>query len=50
VAGAVVYWRAMERQRARQVAEVDEAVVEGREAAQRLLEDEDGTVRPFDQR
>jgi hypothetical protein len=50
VAGAVVYWRATERQRARQAAAIDDAVVGGREAAQRLLDDEDGAVRPFDQR
>jgi hypothetical protein len=41
VAGAVVYWRAAERQRARQVAEIDEAVAEGSDTARRLLSDHD---------
>ncbi|HEY8675637.1 MAG TPA: hypothetical protein VIO13_06675 [Candidatus Dormibacteraeota bacterium] len=51
VAGAIVYWRASERQRSRQLAgEIDEAIAQGREAAGVALTDEDSDSRPFDQR
>jgi cytidylate kinase len=49
VAGAVVYWRASVRQRSRDLAEIDEAVAEGRDAAQRLLGDSEAVDPPFDQ-
>jgi hypothetical protein len=50
VAGAIVYWRAGERRRARDSAAVDDAVDEGRRAAHSLLEGADDDSAPFDQR
>jgi hypothetical protein len=42
VAGAIVYWRANERQRSRRVAdEIDDPIAEGREAAATALSGED---------
>ena len=38
LSGAIVYWRVAEQRRTRQVgAEIDEAIAEGRAAADRLL-------------
>lgn len=42
VAGAIVYWRANERQRSRRLAgEIDDAIAEGREAAATALSGEE---------
>jgi hypothetical protein len=42
VAGAIVYWRANERQRSRRLAgEIDDAIAEGREAAATALSGDD---------
>jgi hypothetical protein len=51
VAGAIVYWRANERQRSRQLAaEIDDAIVEGRQAARAALGNGEADSRSFDQR
>jgi hypothetical protein len=50
IAGAIVYWRASERQRSRrQAGEIDEAIAQGREAAEAALRGSEVTGRPFDQ-
>jgi hypothetical protein len=42
LAGAIVYWRANERQRSRRLAgEIDDAIAEGREAAAAAADSED---------
>jgi hypothetical protein len=50
VAGAIVYWRANERQRSRHAGEIDEAIAQGRAAADAVLGDGEADSRPFDQR
>jgi hypothetical protein len=51
VAGAIVYWRANDRQRSRQLAEeIGDGIAEGREAAGALLKATDDDSEPFDQR
>jgi Flp pilus assembly protein TadB len=51
LAGAIVYWRAGERQRSRQRAdEIDLAVAQGREAADAALRGSEAHSQPFDQR
>ncbi len=51
LAGAIVYWRANDRQRSRQLAgEVEAGIAEGRQAAAGLLREGDGDQQPFDQR
>jgi hypothetical protein len=50
-AGAIVYWRAGERKRSRRAAdEIDDAILEGREAAAALMRGGDADPQPFDQR
>jgi Flp pilus assembly protein TadB len=49
VAGAIVYWRANERRRSRDLAEIDAAVAEGRDAAETMLADSEAVEPPFDQ-
>jgi hypothetical protein len=50
VAGAIVYWRANDRQRSHQLAdEIDDSIAEGRQAAGVLLTAA-GDSQPFDQR
>jgi Flp pilus assembly protein TadB len=50
-AGAIVYWRAGERKRSRRAAdEIDDAILEGREAAAALMRGDDADPQPFDQR
>ncbi|HEY7925947.1 MAG TPA: hypothetical protein VIG86_00840 [Candidatus Dormibacteraeota bacterium] len=51
VSGAIVYWRVAEQRRARQAgAEIDEAIAEGRAAADRLLAGGKPGDEQFDQR
>jgi hypothetical protein len=51
VAGAIVYWRAGDRQRSRQLADqVDAGIAEGREVAAAMLKTTDQPSKPFDQR
>jgi hypothetical protein len=46
LAGAIVYWRANDRQRSRQLAgEVDASIAEGRQAAATLLGEGDSDQR-----
>jgi hypothetical protein len=50
-AGAIVYWRAGERKRSRRAGdEIDDAILEGREAAAALMRGGDAETQPFDQR
>jgi hypothetical protein len=50
VAGAIVYWRAGDRQRSRELAaEVDDGIREGRNAANALLTGTGDDSPPFDQ-
>jgi hypothetical protein len=49
LAGAIVYWRASEQRRSRRVEdEIDEAITEGRDAAERLLGEPVPDRRQFD--
>jgi Flp pilus assembly protein TadB len=51
VAGAIVYWRANERRRfQRQADEIDDAITEGRQAAEAMLSTSEADSQPFDQR
>jgi hypothetical protein len=51
VAGAIVYWRANDRQRSRELAgEVEAGIQNGRKVAGSLLKGSDDDGQPFDQR
>jgi hypothetical protein len=51
VAGAIVYWRANDRQRSRELAgQIDAGIDEGRQAADALRSGSDDDSPSFDQR